>query len=144
VVQDADVGLKNCEKDSPSPPCPPSTGIRFSPIDFPGSKLTHNETRHHCFSAYPLLTEPTVNCSTECISDDNAFRACIKPIEQEGILRIRFVSFQERTTGGPKEQVVLFAGQRQAVYRDVQVSSWRPRGGVVGRMAILSMELLLL
>lgn len=140
----SDIGLKDRIIDSPSPPCPPSTGIRFTPVNLlGGSEVTHNETRHHCFSAYPLLTQPTVNCSTECVSDDLPYKTCIKPITEEGILRIRFVPVLE-PTNGPKEQVVLFAGQREAVYRDVHVSSRRPHGGAVGRVVIRWMELLLL
>ena len=43
-----------------------------------------------------------------------------------------------------KERVVLFAGDRAAVHRDVRVSVRRPRGGTIGRVVMQWMELLLL
>jgi hypothetical protein len=99
--------------------------------DDTGSAVLGDQT-HHCFSAYPLLTETTVDCATHCRSDEiRGVKACIRPASEEGILRIRFVpAVINRMEGAAQlEQVVLFAGEREAVFRDVTVSMWRPRGG---------------
>lgn len=134
-------------KDAPLPPCPPSTGIRFVRvyplIDDGSADPVTGDQGHHCFSAYPLLSEPTVDCATSC----QPGQLCIRPAPEEDILRIRFVPAARATSPSDPtqtEQVVLFAGEREAVYRDVKVSTWRPRGrlplwGLVrwGRLVIL-------
>lgn len=83
-----------------------------------------------------------MECLTECAGDSRSSRICIRPIDAEGILGIRFVPFE--AANKREERVVLFAGDRATVYRDVQVNHRRPRGGTVGRVVIHWMELLLL
>ena len=130
--------------DSPSPPCPPSTGIRFEPVPrtLGIANSSHPVARHHCFAAYPLLAEPTVDCSTECKGDATLPRSCIRPIDAESILRMHIVSPEPRD--GSQKRIVLFTGERAAVYRDVTVSALRPRGGMAGRVIMHSVELVLL
>lgn len=119
---------------APLPPCPPSTGIRFVRVhplvvDGAGANPVPAAQVHHCFSAYPLLSQATVDCAASCQSG----QVCIRPAPEEGILRIRFAPAARETSPADAtqaEQVVLFAGEREAVYRDVKVSTLKPRGGL--------------
>lgn len=101
---------------------------------------------HRCFSAYPLLTEPTVNCSAQCQTSDTTAdgRVCIRPAPEEGILRIRYGSAAPVGATSVSEQVVLFAGDRVGVHRDVHVTTWKPRGGVILRSLVRWGELVIL
>ena len=69
-------------------------------------------------------------------------RSCLRPVDAENVIRIQFVPSDVIEERG--ERVVIFAGDRAAVHRDVRVSVRRPRGGTVGRVVIQWMELLLL
>lgn len=132
--------------DAPLPPCPPSSGIRFmratSAADDENGDDVPVDPEHHCFSAYPTLVDPTIDCAV-CQSDS----VCVRPVPEEGILRIRYsptpgsLFFRDAPS---TEQVVLFAGERRAIYRDVEVSTWRPRGGFVFHWIVLWGRLVIL
>ncbi|KAJ9100544.1 hypothetical protein QFC21_003587 [Naganishia friedmannii] len=133
-------------KDSPQPPCPPSTGIRFSRVRESSSGIILSENNdtaiieHRCFAAYPILTTPTMDCASHCASSKTTTNICLRPLREEHILRIYYTStgnaIEKQQGDVEPEQVLLYAGDPATVYADVVVESVRPRGGKVVAWAV--------
>jgi hypothetical protein len=122
------------------PPCPPDAPISFQ--DFP---FTLESESSRCLPPYPLLTTRTWSCPCPSRS-----QVCIRPLPEEGITRIQWISAESfRAARGDvkkvkdESQVLLWKGDRRMFWETVRVGRWGARGGKTGRRLLRMFEVIL-
>lgn len=119
---------------APQLPCRKTTLVQFAPV-----LSESNSTAIRCISAYPLMTTKTQDCPCRIQG-----QICVKPKREEQILRIQWsdASAIQRGDSNHERVVVLWSGEKRDIWESVQVSSWMPRFGLVGKTTIGAFEVL--
>lgn len=119
---------------APQLPCRKTTLVQFAPV-----LSESNSTATRCISAYPLMTTKTQDCPCRIQG-----QICVKPKREEQILRIQWsdASAIQRGDSNHERVVVLWSGEKRDIWASVQVSSWMPRFGLVGKTTIGAFEVI--